>query len=104
MRKIADMISAGHRLLEQGDPAEVWYDGKKYPCLSSEISRSRGDRRGGGQLPEISGSISIRKRVLKGKVISNGSRIRVDGVEYYVGTITEDSSTITIELETRNRK
>ena len=98
------MISAGHRLLEQADGAEILYNGVKYAALSSDIKKTRGDRRGGGQFPEIAGSVSVRRYLTKGVEFVQGSRITVDGAEYYVGEVASDSSTYTIQLETRNRK
>jgi hypothetical protein len=102
MSLLSDRTDLGHEFLEACDPAEIIYLGKTWVGLSGQVTRRRGERKSGGQFSEYTGSVSVRRSVVGSVEIKSGKPIIVDGVKFWVGDVTSDSSAFEITLLPNN--
>lgn len=98
MGAMSDIIESGHDLLVELDPAEIVWNSKTYAGLADPLVAKRGKRQAGGQFLDDESACTVKKAAFGGTLPASGDAITVDGIPYFVGLVTSDSSTVTIQL------
>jgi hypothetical protein len=99
MSQLSDIIGTGHDLLVEMDPATIVWKTKTFSGLADPLVMKRGKRQAGGQFLDPECSCTIKRSAFGGGDLpASGETITVDGVVFFVGPVTADSSTVTIQL------